>query len=131
MRATCIALVGALAFAIAPTGCATVIGLDSGHPPSDDGGDPEGDSASASADASSTADPLVCAPDTADCNGDPKDGCEASLTTPQHCGSCTNVCGPGHDCSAGTCCLAINQPCSRDEDCCTAKCESNKCSKPG
>ena len=126
MRMTCLGMVAALVFAIAPAGCATVIGLDDGHPISDDGGDLDG----ASGDPGKDSQALTCAANTADCNLDPKDGCEAMLDTPQHCGSCTNDCGPGHDCNAGTCCLALNQVCDRNEDCCSGKCENQKCSKP-
>src|SRR5690348_8119456 len=124
MRLTSLGMMAALVFTIAPAGCATVIGLDDGHPISDDGGDPDGAAGTEGA-------PLTCAANTADCNADPKDGCEATLDTPQHCGSCTNACGPGHDCNAGSCCLAANQACSKDEECCSAKCDNEKCAKPG
>jgi hypothetical protein len=33
-----------------------------------------------------------CAPGYGDCNGDPSDGCEASLTTVDHCGACGTAC---------------------------------------
>ncbi|MGH7328423.1 MAG: hypothetical protein ACREJX_08740 [Polyangiaceae bacterium] len=130
-------MIGALLFAIAPSGCATVIGLDSGNSLPDDGGDPpDGASSSdaaatSSSDAASTADTgPICAPETADCNDDPKDGCETKLGSPMHCSSCTDVCLPGHDCSNGACCLAINQVCVLDGDCCSGNCDGQKCNKP-
>lgn len=124
MRLTGLGMVAGLLFASASAGCATVIGLDDGHPVSDDGGDPDGAAATESG-------ALTCGPNTADCNGDPKDGCEATLDTPQHCGSCTNACGPGHACSGGSCCLAANQACSKDDECCSGKCDNEKCTKSG
>lgn len=127
MRLTTLGMVAAIVFAVASTGCATVIGLDNGHAPSDDGGDPDGASSSPATEAG----PLTCAPDTGDCNGDPKDGCEATLDTAQHCGSCTNACGPGHDCSGGSCCATPNTACTNDGDCCSGKCDNDKCTKPG
>lgn len=36
---------------------------------------------------------LRCDPDTADCNGDAADGCEADLGTPTTCGDCDVTCG--------------------------------------
>jgi hypothetical protein len=50
----------------------------------------------------------MCASDTADCDMDPANGCEASLTSTQHCGACevpcqlANVVDP---CGTGTCML--------------------------
>ncbi len=35
---------------------------------------------------------LVCEPGYRDCNGDPEDGCEALLGSPEHCGACDNDC---------------------------------------
>ncbi len=43
-------------------------------------------------------DAQVCAPGTADCDGDPANGCETSLTTEAHCGACTNACATGAAC---------------------------------
>jgi hypothetical protein len=36
---------------------------------------------------------MTCATGTADCNDDPADGCEASLTSPKTCGNCETACG--------------------------------------
>jgi hypothetical protein len=46
----------------------------------------------------------ACAAGWADCNGKPDDGCETDVTTPDACGSCTNVC-PASDptCAGGSC----------------------------
>ncbi len=42
-----------------------------------------------------------CASGFGDCNGDPADGCEASLSTSDHCGACSNACsGATPACSA-------------------------------
>ena len=35
---------------------------------------------------------LTCEDNRMDCNEDAKDGCEADLTTPEYCGSCTHAC---------------------------------------
>jgi hypothetical protein len=44
-----------------------------------------------------------CAPPSADCNGDPTDGCEADLgSDPANCGKCNVDCGGGA-CSSGVC----------------------------
>ncbi|MCF7907099.1 DUF5057 domain-containing protein [Patescibacteria group bacterium] len=45
----------------------------------------------------------VCLPGYADCNGDPSDGCEASLNSTDHCGYCGNDCPSGYDCLNGSC----------------------------
>ncbi len=34
----------------------------------------------------------ACAPNTADCNNDPTDGCETAIDTPMNCGACGRVC---------------------------------------
>ena len=36
--------------------------------------------------------PSSCAPNRADCNGNPADGCETDLTQTSHCGSCAMTC---------------------------------------
>lgn len=49
---------------------------------------------------------LSCAVNTQDCNGNPADGCEASLQTALNCGACNRPCAPPHasgDCASGTC----------------------------
>ncbi len=37
-------------------------------------------------------------PNTADCNGNLNDGCEATLHTNEHCGACGDACPPGKEC---------------------------------
>ena len=117
------------------TGCAAIIGLDSGDPLPGDGGEDEGGAADAAKDSGTANDSAVavdtgpaCAPDTADCDGDPKNGCEAKLGTPMHCGSCTDTCGIGKQCQGGVCCVGPNMFCLQASDCCTNKCDGNKCS---
>ncbi|AKV01363.1 BNR repeat domain protein [Labilithrix luteola] len=62
-------------------------------PPDDDGVNPSG----------------VCSPQTADCNGDPSDGCETKTSSSEtNCGGCGVTCGkaPAHGniaCKNGTC----------------------------
>ncbi|MEO7109934.1 MAG: hypothetical protein ABI183_05815 [Polyangiaceae bacterium] len=53
---------------------------------------------------------IACTPGTADCNGNPKDGCEQNPNDPNHCGSCTMVCGPMAMCMSSACCIADNGP---------------------
>lgn len=59
-----------------------------------------------------------CAEGYADCDGDPANGCEASLTSPEHCAVCSNTCasrpGAAPSCAAGACvwsCLAGRADC--------------------
>jgi hypothetical protein len=45
-----------------------------------------------------------CAPWRGDCDGEPKNGCEAHLdTSPQHCGACGHACPAGQKCEKGEC----------------------------
>jgi hypothetical protein len=74
------------------TGCALVIGLDAptyapaGVPT--EAGDEEA---------------TGCPPDTADCNGDPSDGCETDISANvDNCGACKHSCD-GATCTAGLC----------------------------
>lgn len=55
---------------------------------------------------------MVCDDNHADCNGNPSDGCETDLTSPDHCGSCTLVC-----------------PQLRRQ-CCWAETQSSYCARP-
>ena len=51
-----------------------------------------------------------CLPLYADCNGNPSDGCEASLnTSPINCGACGHTCGTGQTCVSGTCTCPVRQ----------------------
>jgi hypothetical protein len=54
----------------------------------------------------------MCNAGYADCDGNPATGCEASLNSPSHCGSCTNVCNLPNataGCNGGTCVIAACQ----------------------
>ena len=44
-----------------------------------------------------------CHPGFADCDGNPTDGCEADLTSPGTCGSCTTACGGTQVCTPSGC----------------------------
>jgi hypothetical protein len=46
----------------------------------------------------------ACAAGWADCNANPDDGCETDVTTPAHCGSCTNECSSTDPVCAGSVC---------------------------
>jgi len=119
-------------FSLAVSGCAAILGLDSGNPTADDGGTdaPDDEQAEASessdaalTDASTVADTsTTCAPGTADCNGNPADGCETNLNDPMHCGSCTKMCPPVSICMAESCCLPKHGACSSGSDCCSGNC---------
>lgn len=50
--------------------------------------------------------PSVCAPNFADCDDNPANGCETSLRTTTNCGACNTACAYDHaqtSCSTGTC----------------------------
>jgi hypothetical protein len=48
----------------------------------------------------------------ADCNDDPRDGCEVTLaTSTEHCGRCDNRCPSGASCVGGACCGTQGLPC--------------------
>ncbi len=65
-----------------------------------------------------------CEPGTADCNGNPTDGCEVTLDhDPSNCGSCGTVCSaPAHAvsiCTANVCgfeCMPTHGDCDHDPD---------------
>jgi hypothetical protein len=44
---------------------------------------------------------LRCAPGFADCDGNPSNGCEANLSSNEHCGFCGNNCTGMSGCSMG------------------------------
>lgn len=50
--------------------------------------------------------PIACPPGRADCDGDPDNGCEATLGTTEHCGACGHDCG-GASCKSGSCEAAV------------------------
>jgi hypothetical protein len=138
-----------LALTLTATGCAAVLGLDSGHDMADDAGpDVDGNSSSSAATSADGRDAggsafaddagaiddaskaesstLTCASGTADCNGNLKDGCETSLNDPMHCGSCTTKCPPMSACMAEVCCLTGHAACTNDSDCCSGNCGDGK-----
>jgi hypothetical protein len=125
----------AIALVVPQFGCAAILGLDSGSDVVDDADAEAGavmhDDAGEDADAAKTVDagpkPPTCAPNTADCNGNPNDGCETSLMTPQHCGSCTTACTVMQSCTAAKCCTNDNLICTVDQDCCSGKCDGHNC----
>jgi hypothetical protein len=51
-----------------------------------------------------------CDPGFADCNGNPADGCEASLESPASCGACGVVCSAGQHCARGVCSATCDPP---------------------
>jgi hypothetical protein len=52
----------------------------------------------------------ACDPGYADCNGDPKDGCEAILQGRRACGACGVVCTGGQYCAGGVCSATCEPP---------------------
>ena len=66
---------------------------------------------------------VECMPGYEDCNGDPKDGCEASLNDAATCGSCTNACSGDLQCQNGQCRCSDDDQCgSSREACCEGVC---------
>jgi hypothetical protein len=56
---------------------------------------------------------ISCSPGHMDCNSNVSDGCEASVTDPNHCGGCTNVCNLPNatsQCPSGACLIATCNP---------------------
>jgi hypothetical protein len=48
-----------------------------------------------------------------DCNDNPADGCEADITSLEHCGECNQVCNPPDAegfCAGGVCAIAVCDP---------------------
>ncbi len=45
----------------------------------------------------------VCQAGRADCDGDPRTGCETDLSSPSSCGACGVACRPGERCTAQGC----------------------------
>lgn len=134
MRVWVLGFAALFVFAMAPSGCAAVIGLDSGDPLPGDGGSSDGGSGEGGSDSATPTDSggaPVCSAGTADCNGLPQDGCETMLNTNDHCGGCTTKCLPGRSCQNDACCSNMNQLCGSDAECCSGNCHNNKCDKPG
>ena len=100
-----------LALAASGGGCTLLVGGELSDKPSEGAGGAGGGggAASATSHSSSTAPSgatggLMCAPDTANCDGDTLNGCETKLETdPRNCGSCKNVCQNGDHCKDSKC----------------------------
>jgi len=56
-----------------------------------------------------------------DCNADPDDGCESSLSDAASCGSCDNSCASGFGCSNGECVCVDDSACG-GLSCCGGQC---------
>jgi hypothetical protein len=61
-----------------------------------------------------------------DCNGQAGDGCEASLDTEAHCGSCGSACGEGTICEAGGCGCGAGVGCADGAECCGNACVNTR-----
>jgi hypothetical protein len=59
---------------------------------------------------------IVCDAGFADCDGKAANGCEASLASPEHCGTCGNVCTNNATCNNGSCSNAA-AACTDDAGC--------------
>jgi hypothetical protein len=80
--------------------------------------------------------PGSCKPGTADCNGNPDDGCETDVTTGAHCGSCTTSCAGGGLCSASVGMYTCVSSCSPTQQACGTSCvetmsDPNNCGQCG
>jgi len=74
----------------------------------------------------------TCAAGFADCNGNPRDGCETSLATVDVCGTCTGPdtdCPTGFFCNGGTCNKKRPQgtACTAGRECVTGSCADGVC----
>jgi hypothetical protein len=56
------------------------------------------------------------------CDNDMNNGCEAALTTPEHCGACNMACPAGAPCINGMCGCAHDSDCSDGRQCCSGQC---------
>lgn len=63
-----------------------------------------------------------CEPGFGDCNGDPRDGCESSLDSAEHCGACRLACRSGSTCDQGQCACERDEDCGTGEQCCSGRC---------
>ncbi|MEY4579881.1 MAG: hypothetical protein RL701_4584 [Pseudomonadota bacterium] len=59
-----------------------------------------------------------------DCDGVAANGCEASLGTADHCGSCGNACAAGVACLNGRCGCTVDDQCGTGQHCCSGQCLS-------
>lgn len=67
---------------------------------------------------------VVCAANWGECNDDPEDGCETSLTTNENCGACGKACKTGEVCSQKRCVCDPTQTncCDPGQVLCDGKC---------
>ena len=63
----------------------------------------------------------MCDPGFADCDGNVANGCEVSLNSPDHCGTCTSDCH-GAPCNNGVCGCLNDASCGTGEQCCDNQC---------
>src|SRR5262249_4587258 len=73
---------------------------------------------------------LGCDAGWANCNSDPRDGCETNLNSNANCGACGTHCTPGHSrCEGGRCqsCTPSGEPCLDSGDCCKGPCSRGTC----
>jgi hypothetical protein len=61
----------------------------------------------------------------ANCNFRASDGCEAPLSSRDHCGACGNACGE-RACNNGVCGCAADSDCADGESCCSGTCAETK-----
>lgn len=102
-----------LALAASGGGCTLLVGGElSGKPSEGAGGSGEGGGGAATSSASqssgaaqsSATGGLMCAPDTANCDGNAINGCEAKLKfDPKNCGACKHVCPLDKHCKDSKC----------------------------
>jgi hypothetical protein len=57
-----------------------------------------------------------------DCDGDPSNGCEAALSSPENCGACNTVCPAGGSCQNGACGCTADADCRTGTSCCSGRC---------
>jgi hypothetical protein len=71
--------------------------------------------------------PANCDSGFGNCDGNPQNGCEAALSTPEHCGSCATACsGTDAKCQNGVCGCASDADCPATDACCDGQCTSKQ-----
>lgn len=59
-----------------------------------------------------------------DCDSNANNGCEAALSTPEHCGACGTTCPAESSCQNGACGCQSDAECSGGRSCCSGRCAS-------